>query len=83
MRQYAGEKLDGGADGAATRARHAAYFLDLVEAAEPALNGPEQAAWLARLDAEHENLRAALAWALDGAPASSGCAWRPGSGASG
>ena len=64
VRQYAAEKLEAGADGAATRARHAASFLDLVEAAEPALNGPQQAAWLARLDAEHENLRAALAWAL-------------------
>ena len=72
VRQYAGEKLDGGADGAAVPARHAAYFLDLVEAAEPALNGPEQGAWLARLDAEHENLRAALAWALDAGAAELG-----------
>jgi non-specific serine/threonine protein kinase len=65
VRQYAGEKLEAGPAAAPTRARHAAYFLELVEAAEPALHGPEQVAWLARLDAEHENLRAALAWALE------------------
>ena len=36
------------------------YFTDVAEAAEPSLSGPEQVKWLARLDQEHDNLRAAL-----------------------
>ena len=44
-------------------ARHFDYFLGLAEQAEPQLWGPEQAAWSARLDADHPNLLAALEWA--------------------
>lgn len=46
---------------AAVRERHAAYFLELAERADPLLRGPEQREWLAVLDAERANMRAALA----------------------
>ena len=46
------------------RDRHAAWCLALAERAEPALFGAEQGGALARLDAERDNLRAALAWSL-------------------
>ena len=46
------------------RERHRDYFLALAEEAEPKLMGAEQAAWLQRLEEEHENLRAGLDWSL-------------------
>ena len=57
VREYAVERL---AD--ATRARHAEYFVALAEEAEPQLTADREGAWLLRLDAEHANLRGALAW---------------------
>jgi ATP/maltotriose-dependent transcriptional regulator MalT len=63
VRQYAAGQLDAlgpaAADGA--RAAHRDYYLALAEAAAPQLIGPDQAAWLDRLDAELGNLRAAIA----------------------
>ena len=62
VRQYAQERLDESRDAAASRTRHLAFYLALAETASPELVGPEQGAWLARLDLEGENLLAAHAW---------------------
>ena len=52
-----------------SRDRHARYFRELAEQAAPELRGPRQLEWLARLDVEHDNLRAALAWGADASDA--------------
>ncbi|MEP7358979.1 MAG: LuxR C-terminal-related transcriptional regulator, partial [Anaerolineales bacterium] len=61
-RQYAAEKLQAAGDAETAARRHLAYCVGLAERAAPELIGPHQAVWLVRLEAEHDNLRAALAW---------------------
>ena len=64
LRQYANEKLVEAGESDALRDRHLEYFLNLAETAEPHLIRPEQLEWLAKLDADYENLRLALEWAM-------------------
>ncbi len=67
IRQYALEKLRETGAEAATRDRHLAYFVDFAEQAESKLKTENQLQWLRRLDKEHDNLRAALAWSAQAA----------------
>lgn len=62
IREFALEQLEINGETEALRRRHAEYFLALAEEAEPHLYGPDHMAWSDRLEAEHDNLRAALAW---------------------
>jgi predicted ATPase/DNA-binding SARP family transcriptional activator len=65
VRQYAREKLEESGEAGDVSRRHAAWCLELAEEAEPELMGEGQEAWLGRLDAEHDNLRAAFVWLLE------------------
>ena len=64
IRQYANEKLVESGASNMLRDSHLEYFLSLAETAAPHLIRPEQLEWLAQLDADYENLRIALEWAL-------------------
>jgi non-specific serine/threonine protein kinase len=64
IREFGLERLTEAAELEATRRWHAGYYLSMAEQGEPQLRGPEQLVWLNRLEAEHDNLRAALEWAL-------------------
>jgi tetratricopeptide (TPR) repeat protein len=65
MRQYARERLDATETADAVRARHAGYFLSFAQHAEPELLGPDEPAWVRRVEADLDNLRAAFTWAAD------------------
>jgi predicted ATPase/DNA-binding NarL/FixJ family response regulator len=75
--QYALARLhrEEGATGApqALRRRHALHFVELAEAAEQRLRGAAQPEWIRRLEDEHENMRAALAWCIELREAEPGC----------
>jgi len=62
-RQYAGAKLAAAGEAARVEARHLDVYGRLAGEAAGHLAAEQQAAWLERLEAEHDNLRAALAYA--------------------
>jgi predicted ATPase/class 3 adenylate cyclase len=68
IRQYAREKLIDAGEAAPVSDRHAATFLDLAVRSGPELKGPAIGDWLDRLDAELDNLGAALEWSLEAHP---------------
>jgi tetratricopeptide (TPR) repeat protein len=69
IQEYALERLVASSDEDTIRRRHAHYFMELAEAAEPHLDARGQRAWIQRLELEHDNLRSALAWAIANASA--------------
>jgi len=72
IREYARERLVAASEDERVRDRHLDYFLALAETLEARLMGAEQAVWVLRLDAEHENMRAAMEWDLIAAGSSGG-----------
>lgn len=62
IRQYAWEKLVESSELDVIQCAHAAYFRDFARCAEPELWGARQREWTDRVEADHDNLRAAIAW---------------------
>jgi len=65
VRQYVAEQLTRSGKADLTRQIHYAACLRLARAADSRLRGPDAVVWYKRLELEHDNLRAALQWALD------------------
>jgi predicted ATPase/DNA-binding winged helix-turn-helix (wHTH) protein len=64
IRVFCAERLAEAGEQERVRAAHAAYFLLLAETAEPYMHQAEQLHWLARLNADHGDLLAALRWSV-------------------
>ncbi len=65
LRQFALERLGDTGRADEYRRRHASYCAAFAEVAGPGMEGPDEVSWAARFEAELDNLRAAVAWALD------------------
>jgi predicted ATPase/class 3 adenylate cyclase len=81
IRAFARERLEARGEAATIRRRHAQAFQALVSAAAPNLSGSDQRLWLDRIERDHDNVRAALDWAIsypepDIAMQISWCIWR-------
>ena len=65
VREFGLEALTAASEETEIRTRHAAWVVRWAEAAAQELHGPEQIAWLDRLELERDNLRVAFAWTLE------------------
>lgn len=65
IREFAHERLLEGGKALELRERHAAWYVALAERVQPEIMGSEKGRWLDLLDQEHDNLRAAITWAVD------------------
>jgi non-specific serine/threonine protein kinase len=65
IHEYAREKLSESCEAGEFKRKHAVYFAELAERAELELSGAKQGYWFERLRSEHDNLRTALAFALE------------------
>lgn len=63
IREFALEMLDADPEAERVRERHSEYCARLAKTSEHELGGDEQGAWLARMEREQGNLRAAIEWA--------------------
>jgi tetratricopeptide (TPR) repeat protein len=80
IREFALERLAEAGEEESTRRRHAEHYAAVAEQAREQLDGPAQLATLDRLEDDHGNLRAALAWSLGSQAAEAGDAERIGTG---
>ncbi|HEU5064707.1 MAG TPA: BTAD domain-containing putative transcriptional regulator [Gaiellaceae bacterium] len=65
IREFGQARLAEAGETDAARLRHAEYMLEFARAAKAEVRGPNAAVWLARLEVEHDNMRAALTWSLE------------------
>jgi predicted ATPase/DNA-binding SARP family transcriptional activator len=64
IKEYAADRLTEAGESDLARQAHLGYFTELTESADPHLRRAEQLAWLARLEADHDNISAAMRGAI-------------------
>lgn len=72
IREYAFEKLSQSKESETLRNRHLDFCLEFATEAELGIRGPDEIFWYEKLEEEHDNLRAALSWALESHNADAG-----------
>ncbi|HXF83688.1 MAG TPA: LuxR C-terminal-related transcriptional regulator [bacterium] len=65
LREYAAERLTVSGEAEAMRDRHLEHFVGVAERARALFNSEQAPEWLALVEREYENFRAALAWAAE------------------
>lgn len=65
IHEYAAEQAAAAGRSDELRATHAGAFADLVAQAAPLVMSADKRVWLDRLAEEHDNLRAAIGWAME------------------
>ncbi len=65
IREFGVERLIASHEYERARDAHTRYYVSLAERARDGLSGSEQVSWFDRLEMEHDNLRAAIAWAIE------------------
>ena len=65
LREFAAERLRGSGDADDLERRHAEWYAALADRLAPSIMGEGQRAVLDRLEEEHDNLRAAMSWAIE------------------
>ena len=68
VRQYALDRLREHGEEARWRSAHLACFIALANEFDEGIDGPRQQWWFSRIASEHDNLRAALAFAARSSP---------------
>ena len=64
IKEYAADRLAEAGEAGLARQAHLRYFTELAESAEPHLRRADQLAWLARLEADHDNISTAMRGAI-------------------
>lgn len=65
VRDFARELFEASEEAGAIRARHADRYLAIARRADRGLRGADQQQWLSRMETDHDNLRTAMAWAIE------------------
>jgi predicted ATPase/DNA-binding CsgD family transcriptional regulator len=65
IREYAFDKLAQSKELETLRNRHLDFYFEFAREAELGIRGPDEILWYEKLEEEHDNLRAALNWALE------------------
>jgi tetratricopeptide (TPR) repeat protein len=65
VREYAADCLQADGELEPARREHARYMLALALRAMSEFSGPDQRLWIERIEADHDNVRAALLWSLE------------------